>query len=473
MHRNVFSRLKALIRADGQCPAFPCVRAGRRFPELIARLAELSDVGTSSQVSGDGYSKTFPGVFDDGLEDEEELKPCRKANPDRIRLSGKGLWDCTGFLDDDLCMPYREPELLWRPYESKEGEIPKLTETMEDTAALAKLWDAHSLLYIHDYDMEGYRADELVRVFGALKDSSRDRQIGDRRGRNLHELRIQGPSSSLPSATDLGDIFINPMVHRVSIHITDRKDFYHQIWAAPSRAVTNSIGPGLDPALLEGTDAFNLYLLEKARKGRRREIVGDGLGPWTLRPPRGNRVYASFKSILQGDHLGVEIACSAHHQLLANYDLLTPATLISAKAPRCLLLFSKGCASRTTLLSLWRRRNQLALRRVQSDDKGVVDAVEAKVIGGYINCGRSAVQNGVATLSSPIQKRLGLSAITFEIIQLASTTDQLHLSLIGGWTSILLFRRPFMGLLDKAFKFVDMETYSPAESRVSHCLCPT
>ena len=130
--------------------AFPCVRAGRRFPELIARLAELSDMVTSPGVSGDSYSKTYPGLFDDGLEDEEELKPYRKADPDKIKLSGKGLWDCTGFLDDDLCMPYREPELLWRPYEPKEGEIPKMTETMEETAALAKLWDAHSLLYIHD-----------------------------------------------------------------------------------------------------------------------------------------------------------------------------------------------------------------------------------------------------------------------------------------------------------------------------------
>ncbi len=278
-------------------------------------------------------------------------------------------------------------------------------------------------------------------MFGALKDNTRDRQIGDRRGRNLHELRIQGPSSWLPSATDLGDIFVDPALHRVSIHITDRKDFYHQIWASPSRAVTNSIGPGIDPVLLEGTDALNLYLLEKARKGRRREIVGDGLGPWTLRPPRGNRVYVSFKSILQGDHLGVEIACSAHHQLLANYDLLAPSTLISAKAPpTSSSLFQGLCIDDYFAISLEGKKASGTSRSSEcfgkakrayadhglagSDDKDVVDANEAKVIEGCINCGRSAVQNGIATLASPIQKRLGLSAITFEIVQLASTTDQ-------------------------------------------------
>ena len=483
VHRTIYARLKALIRADGQCPAFPCARAGRRFPELIARLAELSDVVTSSGVTGDGYSKTFPGVFDDGLEDEEELRPYRKADPDRIKLSGKGLWDCTAFLDDDLCMPYREPELLWRPYDPDEGEIPRMMETEEDTAALARLWDAHSLLYVHDYDIEGYRGDEVVRVFGALKDSTRDRQIGDRRGRNLHELRIQGPSSALPSATDLGDIFIDTSRQRVSIYITDRRDFYHQIWATPSRAVTNSIGPGLDPCMLEGTDALNIYLLEKAKKGRRREVVGDGLGPWTLRPPRGNKVYASFKSILQGDHLGVEIACSAHQQLLANYDLLASPTLISARAPPVSSSLYQGLCiddyfaisledkgqdgpSRSSLCFAEAKRAYADHGLAGSDDKDVVGASQAKVIGGYINGGRDAAQHGLATLSSPIQKRLGLAAITFELIQLAATTDQLHLSLVGGWTSVILFRRPFMGLLDRAFNFVDMTRYSPSESRV-------
>ena len=37
---------------------------------------------------------------------------------------------------------------------------------------------------------------------------------------------------------------------------------------------------------------------------------------------------------------------------------------------------------------------------------------------------------------------------------------------MGGWTSILLFRRPFMGLLNRAFNFVDLNGYSPAESKV-------
>ena len=62
-------------------------------------------------------------------------------------------------------------------------------------------------------------------------------------------------------------------------------------------------------------------------------------------------------------------------------------------------------------------------------DKDVICAEEAKVIGGYLNGGKHARKEGVATRGSPTQKRLGLSAITFELCQLPCTTDQLHLLL--------------------------------------------
>ena len=202
-----------------------------------------------------------------------------------------------------------------------------------------------------------------------------------------------------------------------------------------------------------------------------------------MRPPRASQLYASFRSILQGDHLGVEIACSAHFQLLANYDLLTPSTLISARAPPISSSLYQGlCIDDYFAISVQPRgqkgtsAEKACLRRAKtaythhgilgSDDKDVVGAQEAKVIGGCINGGRAACREKNATLAAPMEKRLGLSAITMEVVQLGATTDQLHLSLVGGWTSILLFRRPFMGLLNRAFNYVDLQGYSSSESKV-------
>lgn len=248
--------------------------------------------------------------------------------------------------------------------------------------------------------------------------------------------------------------------HDVSINITDRRDFYHQIWASPSRAI--SLGPGLSAGLLEGTDGLNL---EQANKRRKRD-------------------YASFRSVLQGDHLGVEIACSAHFQLLSNYDLLKPDTLISARAPpSSSSLFQGLCIDDYFAISVEQKgqkkgtsTGRACFERAKqayshykimgSDDKDVIDAKEAKVIGGYINCGRSACREGNATLAAPIEKRLALAAITMEVVQLGSTTYQLHFSLVGGWTSIILFRHAFMGLLNCSFNLVSLQGYSSSEAKV-------
>jgi len=69
-----------------------------------------------------------------------------------------------------------------------------MTETPEELAGLAFLWDKQNLLYIHSYDIPSYYPEERVRIFGAMKDADRDRQIGDKRGRNFAEGKVDGPS---------------------------------------------------------------------------------------------------------------------------------------------------------------------------------------------------------------------------------------------------------------------------------------
>ena len=56
------------------------------------------------------------------------------------------------------------------------------------------------------------------------------------------------------------------------------------------------------------------------------------------------------------------------------------------------------------------------------------------------------------------------------------TTDVLHLCLIGGWAPVLMFRRPFMSVLDKVFHLVDSQSYSASCPKlvrltrpVAHC----
>ena len=117
----------------------------------------------------------------------------------------------------------------------------------------------------------------LRRMRPSKMTESRDRQIGDRRG-EPSRVPHQGPFGLLNFSLRFGRHLHQPKKSPSFHCTTDRKDLYHQIWASPSRAVTDSLGPGLEPSLLEGIDALNLFLLEKAPKGKKREDVGDGLG---------------------------------------------------------------------------------------------------------------------------------------------------------------------------------------------------
>ena len=57
---------------------------------------------------------------------------------------------------------------------------------------------------------------------------------------------------------------------------------------------------------------------------------------------------------------------------------------------------------------------------------------KAKVTGGELDTSLPIRQLGLALLGSPARKRLALSGITPELLQLGVTTDVLHACLLGG-----------------------------------------
>ena len=110
-------------------------------------------------------------------------------------------------------------------------------------------WPSYELLYLHSHPSVLSRGAGayIIWVFQRI---SRDRQIGDKRGRNYAEDKVLGPSRHLPAASDLCDLRIGLKEEKITVSITDRKDFYHQIKVSESKAVTNTLGPGLDPRCL-------------------------------------------------------------------------------------------------------------------------------------------------------------------------------------------------------------------------------
>ena len=272
-HSVLYDRIRSLIRSEGPAEISTMVSAGRRFPELMARLSELTDALTKLGALSNPYEKVFAG-FQAPKDDTKDpvLKPYHQTDPSKLKLFGKGSWDPCPYLGDELLVAFREPRSLLHGLPTDEG--PKMTDSPEVIAELAEKWDQLGLLYIHDRDIH---PNSPVRIFGAYKDDSCHRQIGDRRGQNSLESKVKGPSSDLPSGVDFSELYIDPRTSRLSLATSDRKDFYHQLKVTESKAIANTIGPAVPRSLLKNTNAFGAFLISDSRRKYDRSKHGDGL----------------------------------------------------------------------------------------------------------------------------------------------------------------------------------------------------
>ena len=477
-HRRLYQKVRDLIKSDGPATSFSLPKAGRRFPELVCRLDELSVFLTAIGVSSNPYEKSFAGVEvpkDDST--MPELQPFSDLNPDRLVLHGTGSWDISSYLSDSLLMPFLEPESIRSGIDL--GDRPKIRDPPETVAALSRKWDSNGLLFVHRDPVPN---GGLTRIFNAFKSETQDRQIGDRRGMNSLESKVPGPSSSLPSGVDVSDLFVDPKREKLLVSITDRRDFYHQIAVTRSKAIGNTVGPPLPISLIDDLAAVTAFLGSSRSVRYHLESQGDRLGSIAVRPgllvsPPDDHVWVSFNSILQGDHIGVEVATDGHANLLKSYGLLPDEERLSADIPLrssrclqglciddyfCVSVEPAECEPEKSAAYKAYQTAQRAYRDKQlqgSPHKDIVAQDTGKTIGAFVNSGCEARKRGLVTLGAPPEKRVALAFLTLLLCQMTHTSDSLHLCLLGAWVSILSYRRPLMAILQKSFSVVNQNDF--------------
>eukprot|EP00435_Cladocopium_sp_Y103_P060225 s990_g22.t1 len=481
-HLTLYRRVSSLIRSDGRASSFSIAKSGRKHPELVAKLGELSGLITAFGMSGHGYSKSFAGVVEVPARDKaiNEIIPYSDLQASRLRIYGTGQWDVTSHLADDLVMAYREPRSLLADLSL--GPHPLCRDSAEEVARLAHLWDKAGLLRLH----QNHRPlGSLVKIFNCYKNEEVDRQIGDRRGQNSLECRVTGPSHDLPAGPDLMDLQVQVGKQKVVVIITDRKDYYHQLWCSNARSSSNAVGPAVHKDLLVDTQAYSAFCLQSAmRKRRTRVLYGDDLHHFNLHPGEAaegeflppDHFWVCFGSVLQGDHAGVEVATSAHENWLKTHGLLDEYSRLVAS--RCLRsenlaqglviddyfaasVESVDTANEHSLAANCYRVSQAAYESADllgSPSKDEMGGNTGKLVGAFVNSGHEALSRGLCTVGSPAEKRIGISFITLILCSMAFTTDALHLCLLGGWVSILSFRRPLMSILSRCYHLVDQNT---------------
>ena len=475
MHLAFFRRVRKFIRAEGSAVIPDITATGRRIPQLVARLSELSGALTAFGPSCNPYDRTFHGLsVPVDLTQAEELRPYRSLEASRLKISGKGAWSPDPYLSDDLLMAFREPDLIHiEGRVPPAGAFPVCTDKQSEVAELAKVWDARGLLYVIDSAYHDAHPFEAVKVFNCYKNLDVDRQIGDRRGRIYTEAKIVGPSASLPCGPDLCSLYCNIACDRLAIGVTDRKDYYHQLKVTPSKAFYNAVGPPIPCSLVAETEGYKEYL-ERSRPRRYvRERKGDQLAPRSLLVDSPGHVRIAFKSVFQGDHAGVDFATCAHVNFLQSRGFLNDDSRIVSTAALqsrdlCqglviddFFVISREKQGSDIHKSVAAQKLEQAQQAYQQD--GILGSPEkdvlgfkAKVVGATVNTGDDAVKQGIALVSAPIEKRLALSAISLEAARLSHCTDALMVCLVGGWISALMYRRPMMSLFSQCFKAADM-----------------
>ena len=206
LHAAVHARLIALIKASGPAGKFSFLNCGRKAHQLDARLKELHEALQSLGFDeGSFYKRQHEGAEVKPRNDKDELRPYRPLDASRLKLSGKGSWDCREHLSDLLYMPFVEPRSNQYDVVPPAAVLPDMSKvSVEETLRLCKVWDAQGLLRLFPCALGPMHSWCCTKVFNNFKSAQVDRQIGDRRGQNFTEGRIEdGPSHSLPTAASL------------------------------------------------------------------------------------------------------------------------------------------------------------------------------------------------------------------------------------------------------------------------------
>ena len=479
-HLGIYRRLGVLIKASVHSRRATIASCGRKSSQFIARLRELYntlhkfEVDVKSKYHQSAAGQEAP--VDNSV--AEELRPYRSLQADRLKIVGEGAWRCEDYLDDLLFMPFMEPRFNQFDVEPPVSKIPDCTrEDPKEILKLASVWDARNLLHLVP---EAIAPDHrfCTRVFNNYKNSQADRQIGDRRSQNFREGMLDdGPSKMLPSGTALLQIMPRRFCEVLRGSITDRRDYYHQFAVPWERAITNCTFPLLALGDLKHTKAYVTCLgrFSGAAKKRPRDAEGDFLG--VSRVPLlvddSTKVSVAFGALYQGDHLGVEFACSAHARLLQTKNLLQPQNRLVSTWPIVCDEWTDGLViddyfvvarqgiGEVTSPSASREKLEAAKgiyaeqRILGSDDKDVWDELLFKVVGSEIDSRPEVVRQGAVLCGAPSQKRLGIATVAASVATLPYTSDALHASLVGSLVSMAMFRRPVMSILNEVFHVID------------------
>ena len=492
-HVAVHERLIALIKAGGPSRVFSVLGCGRKSFQLDARFSELEEkLQSLGLLDSSRYTHDEAGGAVEMKNDREELRPYRPLDATRLKLTGRGQWDCRPFLSDLFYMPFVEPRMNLYQLRPDSSLLPDLAAVEEEEVLkLCRVWDVQGLLRVFPASLGPAEPWQLSKVFNCYKNQTSDRQIGDRRALNLCEGRIPGPSRDLPTAASVLQVAVSRFDEALVGSITDRRDFYHQFWATRERATLNALHPVLKASQLEGLGAYLTFCEDfpAKQKKRSRAEAGDYLGgrPRPLLVGPDAPVVACFGALFQGDHLGVEFACDAHGNFLEQHGLLkrpfrlrSSSCIVSDEEVQGLVIDDFFVLSKEPLRQDENYERSASVRSLKeakqayrtagilgSDDKDIWGQSTFKVCGAEVISDFASVRRGTVLIGGPVEKRFALGYLTMIASSWPYTSDALLPSVVGSWISLMLLRRPSMAIFNEVFGVIPPDQLEPEKPKLA------
>ncbi|CAE7347850.1 unnamed protein product [Symbiodinium microadriaticum] len=477
----VYDRIRRLLCACGrlapQVPTCP----GRRSHELTACLQNLvAYAGQHTPTPGSGYDSQEPhGVAEQVSPDRPELRPYSNLCASRLKISGTGHFWPVPYLQPNLLLPFLEPRIL--RFTESEPEKPHPSRCTDSPQELHRLYDRWNQLGLLSFSEEKAKQWQKVRVFNARKSDTQDRQIGDRRSFNATELSVDGPSRELPPGALLCSILLRPKCLLCG-SITDRRDFYHQIMTSPERASCNPVGHRLPLNVARGFVDCCPVEREGTNHHRTWQDRISSPPPKTLQPV--------FTSIFQGDHVGVEVATSAHEGVLQEAELLDDQSRLRGGHPcppgptyQGLIIddFFTLSEERLSMLHEIKANGPKAPTKSKalldkalivydrlnipgSPEKDQLNELTFIVAGAQIDSSEQAIRDSMISVASPAAKRCALCLASLAAARLRVTSRALLERIAGSWVHCMMYRRPTSIVFAKIYRLIHSPDMQHASS---------
>ena len=408
------------------------------FQEVFADNSGLGSVRRPISKMAPGLQRVSPGVVC-GVLQGEDMQVARPIVASRIDFRGEPSFDPSPFLDARARKIFNCPiKAALSPEEAPEAPpAVKIFASEAEKWALLRKLDSTGRLGVFRLRQAypGYQAG----LFAVAKDIEKDRLIFDSRPFNCLEQPPNKWISSMGASSCLLELQMSPG-ERMLLSGTDLREFYYSFSATQERVIRNSL---IGPVYAQDIRDFRCY-----------DASLEGAGPLLF----------GLKTLAMGDSCAVEIAQTAHLGILVQCGLVDESTLVSMTLPPPRSPSMLGVVIDDLILF------ELVARGVSVSDPSVkTGKMLDKALESYERLGLIAHPgktfrleeeaefwgshlDGVSgAVRANLKRVVPLVFATVGVIKLGICTLSLLNVLVGSWTSVFLYKRRMLSLINVSY----------------------